>query len=64
MKATHKMTYGEALEIVKLRLYDDSLAIPVKVTAIEMVSRLETTNRITKDELKKALLWLFDHYDF
>lgn len=60
----HKMTYGEAWEIVKLRLDDDSLPIPTKVTAIEMISRMETLNSITKDELQKALRWLFDHYDF
>lgn len=61
---THKMTYGEAGEIVKLRLDDDSLSIPPKVTAIKMVSRMETLNSITKDELQKSLRWLFDHYDF
>jgi hypothetical protein len=60
----HKMTYGEAWEIVKLRLDDDSLPIPPKVTAIEMIARMETLNSITKDELQKALRWLFDHYDF
>ena len=58
------MGYGEAWEIVKLRLDDDSVPIPKKVKAIEMVSRMETLNSITKDELKKALRWLFDHYEF
>lgn len=58
------MNYGEAWEIVKLRLDDDSVPIPRKVRAIEMVARMATLNSITKDELQTALRWLFDHYDF
>lgn len=61
---TYYMGFGEAWEIVKLRLDDDSVSIPKKVQAIEIVSRMETLNSITKDELQKALRWLFDHYDF
>ena len=60
----YHMGYGEAWEIVKLRLDDDAVSIPKKVQAIEMVSRMETLNSITKDELKKALRWMFDNYDF
>lgn len=58
------MGWGEAWEIVKLRLDDESVSIPRKVQAIEIVARMETLNSITKDELQKALRWLFDHYDF
>ena len=58
------MGYGEAWEIVKLRLDDDSVSIPKKVKAIEIVARMATLNSITKNELQKALCWLFDHYDF
>ena len=61
---TYHMTYGEAWEIVKLRLDDESVSIPKKVQAIEIVARMETVNSITKGELQKALQWLFDHYDF
>lgn len=58
------MGYGEAWEIVKLRLDDDSVSFPRKVQAIETVARVATLNSITKDELQKLLRWLFDHYDF
>lgn len=58
------MSYGEAWEIVKLRLVDETVPIPRKVRAIEMVARMATLNSITKDELQTALRWLFDHYDF
>lgn len=58
------MGWGEGWEIVKFRLDDESVPIPRKVQAIEIVARMETLNSITKDELQKALRWLFDHYDF
>lgn len=58
------MNYGEAWEIVKLRLDDDSVSIPKKVKAIEIVARMATLNSVTKEELQKALRWLFDHYSF
>lgn len=60
----YHMNYGEAWEIVKLKLADDSVSIEKKVQAIEIVSRMATLNSITKDELQTALRWLFDHYDF
>ena len=61
---TYNISLGEAWAIVKTRLDDDSIAIPTKVLAIEKIARMETINSITKDELQKALRWLFDHYDF
>lgn len=61
---TYNMSMGEAWEIVKLRLDDDTIAIQSKVLAIEKISRMATLNSITKDELQKALRWLFDHYEF
>ena len=61
---TYNVTLGEAWEIVKCRLDDDTIAIPTKVLAIEKIARMETLNSITKDELQKALKWLFDHYEF
>lgn len=60
----YHMGYGEAWEIVKTRLDDDSVSVHKKVQAIEMVSGMETLNSITKDELQKALRWMFDHFDF
>lgn len=61
---TYNVTLGEAWAIVKAHLDDDTIAIPTKVLAIEKIARMETLNSITKDELQKALRWLFDHYDF
>ena len=61
---TYNISLGEAWAIVKTRLDDDTIAIQSKVIAIEKVARMETLNSITKDELQKALRWLFDHYDF
>ena len=63
-RPSYHMAFGEAWEIVKLRLDDESVSIPQKVQAIEIVARMETLNSITKDELQKSLQWLFDHYDF
>ncbi len=61
---SYNVSLGEAWEIVKYRLNDDTIALQSKVLAIEKVARMETLNSITKDELQKALRWLFDHYDF
>ena len=61
---TYNISLGEAWAIVKHRLDDDTIAIQSKVLAIEKVARMETLNSITKDELQKALQWLFDHYEF
>lgn len=60
----YQMSYGEAWEIVKRRLDDESVSVPQKVEAIGIVTRMETLNSITKDELQNALRWLFDNYDF
>lgn len=61
---SYNVSLGEAWEIVKHRLNDDTIALQSKVLAIEKVARMETLNSITKDELQNALRWLFDHYDF
>lgn len=61
---SYNVSLGEAVLIVKHRLYDDSIAIQSKVLAIEQVSNMETHNSITKDELVRALRWLFEHYEF
>lgn len=61
---TYNVSLGEAVGIVKHRLDDDTIALPSKVIAIEKVARMETHNSVTKDDLVRALRWLFDHYDF
>jgi hypothetical protein len=61
---TYNISFSEAWAIVKYHLDDDSIAIPSKVLAIEKVAEMETHNSITKDELVKALRWLFRHYEF
>lgn len=61
---TYNISMRDAWEIVKHRLDDDTIALQSKVLAIEKIARMETINSITKDELQKALRWLFDHYEF
>lgn len=61
---TYNVNLGDAWLIVKERLDDDTIAIPSKVLAIEKIARMETHNSITKDDLVRALRWLFDHYEF
>ena len=61
---TYNVSLGAACAIVEAKLDDDTIAITTKVLAIEKVARMETHNSITKDELVRALRWLFDHYDF
>lgn len=61
---TFNVSLGKAVAIVKASLDDDAIAIPTKVLSIEKVARMETHNSITKDELVRALRWLFDHYEF
>lgn len=61
---TYNVSLGQAVGIVKARLDDDAIAIQSKVLAIEKVANMETHNSITKDELVRALRWLFEHYDF
>lgn len=43
---------------------DETVPIWAKVLAIEKIASFETLNSITKDELKHAIQWLFEHYDF
>ena len=61
---TYNISLGEAVAIVKFELDADTIALPSKVIAIEKVANMETHNSITKDELVKALRWLFEHYEF
>lgn len=61
---TYNVNYGDAYEIVKHRLDDENIAIQSKVLAIETVANMATLNGVTKDELKNALKWLYNHFDF
>ena len=61
---TYNINIGDACVIVKWKLDDDTIALQSKIIAIEKVARMETHDSITKDELVRALQWLFDHYDF
>jgi hypothetical protein len=55
---------SEAVTIVKCMLDNPNISFQSKVLAIEQVSEMSTLNSVTKDELKRALQWLFEHYDF
>ena len=61
---TYNVSLGEAVGIVKGRLDDDTIANETKVLAIEQVANMETHNSITKDELVRALRWMFETYEF
>ena len=61
---TFNVSLGQAVEIVKYKLDDETIALQSKVLAIDKVAEMETHNSITKDELVRALRWLFEHYDF
>lgn len=61
---TYNVNLGDAWQIVKHHLDDDTIAIQSKVIAIEKIARMETHNSVNKDTLIHALRWLFDHYDF
>lgn len=61
---TFNVSLGQAVEIVKYKLDNETIALQSKVLAINKVAEMETHNSITKDELVRALRWLFEHYDF
>lgn len=61
---TYNVSLGEAVGIVKGRLDDYTIANETKVLAIEQVANMETHNSITKDELVRALRWMFETYEF
>ena len=61
---TFNVSLGEAVSIFKAGLDNDNIALQTKVIAIDKVANMETHNSITKDELVRALRWIFEHYDF
>ena len=63
-KIEELLSLPESVGIVKNRLDDDTIAPQSKMIAIETVANMETHNSITKDEIIRALRWIFDHYEF
>ena len=61
---TYKISLTEAIEIVKHRLYDETVPLQTIVCAIERVAEMETHNSISKNDLVNALRWLYEHYEF
>lgn len=61
---TGDLSIGQATDIFKYRMGDETVPIWAKVLAIEKIASFKTLNSITKDELQHALQWLFEHYDF
>lgn len=61
---TYNVSLPEAIEIVKHRLYDETVPLQTIVCAIEQVAEMETHNSVNKDELVNAMRWLFEHYEF
>ena len=64
LPCTGNLSLGQAVDIFKYRMDDETVPIWAKVLAIEKTASLETLNGITKDELQNALRWLFEHYEF
>lgn len=61
---TYNISLMEAIEIVKHRLYDETVPLQTIVCAIERVAEMETHNSISKNDLVNALRWLYEHYEF
>lgn len=61
---TCNVSLTEAIEIVKHRLYDETVPLQTIVCAIERVAEMETHNSISKNDLVNALRWLYEHYEF
>lgn len=59
----YNVSLALAIDIVKHGLDNDEIAMQTKVLAIEQVTEMETHNSITKDDLIKALRWVYKHYD-
>lgn len=61
---TFNVSPDHAVNIVKTGLNDECISFKTRRLAIEQVAYMERRSSVTKDELAKALRWLFDHYDF
>lgn len=61
---TGNLSLGQAADIFKYRMDDETVPIWAKVLAIEKIASSETLNGVTKDELQHALRWMFENYQF
>ena len=61
---TDNVSIGDSWAIVKTRLDDPNISIRTKLLAIERVAEMGTHNSVTKEELVRALRWMFRHFDF
>lgn len=61
---TYNVSMGQATAIVKFKLDDPNIPYQTKFLAIRRVTEMETHNGITKDELLKALRWIFQTFEF
>lgn len=60
---SYNVSLALAIDIVKHGLDNDEIAMQTKVLSIEKIAEMETNNSLTKDELVKALRWIYKHYD-
>lgn len=61
---TSNVSPDQAVNIIKTGLTDERIPFKTRRLSIEQVAYMERCSSVTKDELAKALRWLFDHYDF
>lgn len=61
---TDAMKLKKSVDIVKTRLYDETITWADRTAAIKRAAEAETYNQLTKLEFQIALRWLFEHYDF
>ncbi len=61
---TGNLSIGQAANIFKYRMDDETVPMWAKVLAMEKIASFETLNGITKDELQHALRWIFEYYQF
>lgn len=61
---TYNITLGDAILIVKYHLDDPEIALQSKVLAIDHVANMPTHNSVSKDEIIRALRWLYENYEF
>lgn len=61
---TDNVSLPQAIGIVKAHLYDEDVSFKSRVLAVEKVANMETHNSVTKEELVRALRWMFENYEF
>ena len=60
---TSNVSPDQAVNIIKTGLNNEYIPIKTRRLAIEQVAYMERCSSGTKDELAKALRWVFNHYD-